>query len=287
MKVTIGICAYNEERNIGKLLKSFKEQKLNKDFKIEKIEVVASGCKDKTIDIVKKFKGVKLLVEKERKGKSSATNLLIRNSHSDIIVFQSADTLHLNKHVLNKLLLPFKDKKIGAVGGRSIPKINWKTPIGYINHLIWNLHHRINRFGKIKIGEFCAFRRKLIHQMPYNIVTDEAYLQWLIESKGYKLYYEPDAKIHNKVPLNLFDLLNQRRRVYFGHIQLRKTFGYTVPTMKLRYILFSLIFRRTGKLSIKKIIYTIFAMFLEGFARFVATIDWIRGETPYKWKKYV
>jgi len=52
IKVSIGIMAYNEEANIGRLLARLLEQRTQK-VKIEKILVVASGCTDRTEDIVR------------------------------------------------------------------------------------------------------------------------------------------------------------------------------------------------------------------------------------------
>ena len=53
MKFDIGICAYNEGKTIGKLLKSL----LIENYKNElgKIYVVCSGCSDNTEDTVKKY----------------------------------------------------------------------------------------------------------------------------------------------------------------------------------------------------------------------------------------
>jgi glycosyltransferase involved in cell wall biosynthesis len=53
-KVIVGICAYNEEKTIGGLLSSLLNQSLS-NFIINKIIVVASGCTDRTEDIVREF----------------------------------------------------------------------------------------------------------------------------------------------------------------------------------------------------------------------------------------
>ena len=52
MDVSIGIMAYNEEKNIGNLLKTLLKQNLS--F-VKEIIVVNSGSTDKTAKIVKKF----------------------------------------------------------------------------------------------------------------------------------------------------------------------------------------------------------------------------------------
>ncbi len=54
MNISIGICAYNEEKNIGNLLKrliSIKPKKAN----IKEIIIVSDGSIDKTNEIIKNF----------------------------------------------------------------------------------------------------------------------------------------------------------------------------------------------------------------------------------------
>ena len=70
--VSIGVCAYNEERNIGNLLKSLQDQILSK-VEITQIVVVSSACTDKTDEIVETFLSsdprIKLIKQADRRGK--------------------------------------------------------------------------------------------------------------------------------------------------------------------------------------------------------------------------
>jgi biofilm PGA synthesis N-glycosyltransferase PgaC len=52
MRVSIAVPAYNEERNIGELLDTLRAQRV-KRAKIVEVVVVASGCTDRTAEIVR------------------------------------------------------------------------------------------------------------------------------------------------------------------------------------------------------------------------------------------
>jgi len=67
--IGIGIAAHNEEANIGKLLQNLLTQPLEDSVLLEEIIVVASGCTDRTEEIVEEFamkdKRVMLITEEE------------------------------------------------------------------------------------------------------------------------------------------------------------------------------------------------------------------------------
>ena len=54
IRCSVGITAHNEEKNIGKLLTALLAQELEQ-VDISEIIVVASGCTDRTCDVVRDF----------------------------------------------------------------------------------------------------------------------------------------------------------------------------------------------------------------------------------------
>ena len=70
--ISIGIMAYNEESNIEQLLQALLAQKLL-TTQLKEIYVVASGCTDRTEDIVRKYAEkdarIRLLSQQRREGK--------------------------------------------------------------------------------------------------------------------------------------------------------------------------------------------------------------------------
>ena len=54
IRCSVGITAYNEEANIGRLLQAVMDQRLY-EVEINQIVVVASGCTDRTEEIVREY----------------------------------------------------------------------------------------------------------------------------------------------------------------------------------------------------------------------------------------
>ena len=68
LRCSIGVTAHNEEQNIGKCLRALQNQLL-REVEITEIMVVASGCTDRTHEIVEEIAAtderIKLIVQKK------------------------------------------------------------------------------------------------------------------------------------------------------------------------------------------------------------------------------
>ena len=281
LNVCIGVCAYNEEKNIGKLLKALINQETRK-IKIKSIFVVSSGSTDRTNDIVKEFSRfdsrVKLITQPRREGKASAVNEFIRNADAEICVLESADTIPL-QHTIEKLCLPFFDKTVGMTGGRPIPTNDKRTFMGYVGHLIWELHHEIS-LDTPKLGELIAFRN-IIDEIPDETAVDEAWIEAKIRKMGYKIVYVPNAICYNRSPETVRDLIKQRRRIYAGHLYLKSKLNYEVSTMRSIKVV-SLLMRNLNT-NPRALIYTTGAILLEVISRALAYYDYMKGNTHIVW----
>lgn len=269
---SVGIMAYNEEANIGKLLKALLAQELS-SVTIREIIVVASGCIDGTEDVVRSFckndERIKLLVQERREGKASAINLFIRRVTEDLVILSSADVIPRHD-VVERLLEPFSDPRVSMTGVRQIPVNDPNTFMGFAAHLLWSIHHQVS-LKHPKMGEFVAFR-KVLRQIPPDTAVDEASLECIVRSQGFELRYVPEAIIYNRGAETVPDFLKQRRRIYAGHSRMKHEFGYVVATMSGLRIL-GLLLKNT-KLDIKWLLWTPAAICLEAYGRFLGWCDY-------------
>lgn len=289
-KVSIGIPAYNEEANIGQLLKSLLKQKL-KRVEIEEIIVVASGCTDGTVEIVEKLsqkdKRIKLLKQKRRLGKTSADNLFLKKAKARILVLVGADTL-LKNDCLENLIVPFKNPKVGVTAARILPLNNSKSLPGYFSYLWWHLFDKI-AVDFFRAGEALAFR-KVVKRIPRKIGSDEVFLTDAILAKGYKAKYARKAVVYNMGPENIKDIILMRRKHNCLTFQIMDwgLKAYYPKTMDNLYV-FRLFLEEVNWLSPKETSLAILTAFLEMSSRLLAYYDynlrkrnylvWPRGES--------
>jgi cellulose synthase/poly-beta-1,6-N-acetylglucosamine synthase-like glycosyltransferase len=280
MKITIGIPAYNEEKNIRTLLTALLMQE-QKRTKISEIIVVSSGSTDRTDEIVKEYSNIDdriiLIRQPQRRGKASAINEILKASTNDIIVLESADTIP-EKDCIEKLCLPFLDEKIGMTGAHPIPTNSRDTFTGYTVHLIWELHHRIS-LKTPKCGELIAFK-KLFDKIPEDIVTDEAWIEYEVRKRGYEIVYVPEAVVYNRGPETIREFIKQRRRIACGHLDLKKRTKYTVSTVKMANTL-PILLTLFPINEPKKWVYFMGACALEGLARILGYYDYYIRKKKY------
>jgi biofilm PGA synthesis N-glycosyltransferase PgaC len=280
--ISIGVMAYNEEQNIGRLLQTLLGQGLSHGY-LKEIIVVASGCTDRTEDIVRGFQRkearIKLISQPSREGKASAINLFLADASGDILVLESADTIP-SEGSLDHLIAPFEDPSVGMTGAHPVPVNPKDTFIGFTVRLMWSLHHKIALLTP-KLGELVAFRN-FVRQIPKDTAVDEASIEAIVKDAGFNLCYVPDAIVNNKGPETVRDFLKQRRRIAAGHQNLARSQSYRVSTSSPLKILSILI--REHSWGVKNTLWTMGAIGLEMVGRGLGYYDlYIKKKNPFVW----
>jgi cellulose synthase/poly-beta-1,6-N-acetylglucosamine synthase-like glycosyltransferase len=280
----VGIPAFNEEKNIGKLL-DFLIKDVPKE--VEAVCVVSSGSTDRTDEIVvshqEKDSKIRLITEPVRGGKASAVNVLLNVAEKyDVVILLGADNLP-KRGSMKRLINALRDGKVDIVGGRPVPVNDIDDIIGFCVHLLWNLHHLFSlRTAKVS-GELMAFRTGVVSEIPQTIVNDDVYVQSLFQIKGYKVGYCPEALVYLRGPSTMRDFLRQRRRVFWGHLQIKNLLGKKVSTMK--WPGWSFLFEASPTVGIKAIFYILAFMTLQGIALLSSVWSrFLKEKPPYQWE---
>jgi cellulose synthase/poly-beta-1,6-N-acetylglucosamine synthase-like glycosyltransferase len=240
LRASVGVCAYNEEKNILACLESLVSQRLD-GFVLGEIFIVSSGSTDGTDRFVNEFAStdsrVRLLRQERREGKNSAVNFFISQAQGEILVLANADN-RLGTGALQKLLDPFLDEKVGMAGGHPVPVNSKETFTGFAVHMLWDMHHRVSLLYP-KTGELVAFRNLGI-QLPAGTQSDEDTMRMELERRGYCTAYAPEAIVFNKGPMHIGDYFKQRTRVDIGEMYLKRWHNYSLPTWDTKTLLSAL-----------------------------------------------
>ena len=184
---------------------------------------------------------MKLLLEAKRAGKASAINQILKNASGDAIIFISADTLPSDgcfAHLISKI----EGSNVGLVCAYPMPTNNSKSLAGKLVHILWSFHDQVFRevneagFARHASEVYCV-RKDIVDSIPAGTVNDDAYIALTVANKGWLVLYEPKSRVSIRGPETLSDYFKQRRRVIFGHHQVKKLTGqtpqYFVPLIRL------------------------------------------------------
>jgi glycosyltransferase involved in cell wall biosynthesis len=285
-KISIGVCAFNEERNCRQVLEALLNQDC-RQVQILEIVVVSSGSTDRTDEIIQMFAEfnpkLRLIREPVRRGKSAAVNtyLAAKHPHANVCVIASADIVP-DSRAIEHLSLALLDPQVGVAGGRPMPVNKADRFLGFVVQLQWKLHHLIS-LKHPKCGEMIAFRSDLAESIPAESPVDEASLEAMAAKKNLRLKYIPEATFVNRGPDTLSDLISQRRRIASGHCWLQRTGGYKVAT-KSSLVIMKALFLHPPRRPIEWV-WTLGAICLEAWCRLLGSADcYMRPQVHQTWE---
>lgn len=113
MKTAVIIPAHNEEKTIGPIVQTAKD-----NFLVDEVVVVDDGSFDRTAEIAEKNKA-RVIKNKIKLGKGKALIRGVENSQGEILLFLDADLVNLTSQHIDDLLIPVLDQgydmSVGAV----------------------------------------------------------------------------------------------------------------------------------------------------------------------------
>lgn len=213
--ISIVITSSKEPKTIGRAIESFLTQKI-----MTKYEIIIVAPDEPTLNIAKsyskKYKMIKYIRDKGI-GKPAALNEAFKKIRGDLVILTDGDVF-VDKDSVNILIGHFKDPQVGAVTGRIISLNDTKSMFGYWAEILTEGFHNLRRQEvrrkgfTICSGYFYAVRKILLPTLPHNVLADDAYISENVIIRGYKINYEPLAKVFVFYPTNLIDWIRQKKR---------------------------------------------------------------------------
>jgi cellulose synthase/poly-beta-1,6-N-acetylglucosamine synthase-like glycosyltransferase len=149
--------------------------------------------------------------------------------------------------------------------------------------LIWDLHDKISRHESVKLsGELCALRPSLVRRIPTNLATDEPYIEMLIRREGYEVAYSPDAIVYVRGPENISEIVKHRRRIWTGHLQIKRMEGFVVSTSDFGQILPMMV--KSFRSNLRSLHVLSLFVALEIYAYLLARNDIRKDRIPFVWE---
>lgn len=202
--VTLIIPAYNEATAIrGKL-----ENVLALDYPRDRLEVlvVSDGSTDGTDEIVTAFadRGITLIRQQPRAGKTATENLAAARARGEVLVFSDATTIY-RPDAVRMLVRHFADPQVGCVGGEERFVQDASNPLSARMGLFWRFERFLRRHesaaGTLIGVSGCIFavRRTLYEPLDRNWCED-LMVPLRVVGAGGRVVYEPEAVGYEEAP---------------------------------------------------------------------------------------
>ncbi len=223
-KLTVIVPAYNEDKVIERTIQALVETK----YPNKEIIAVDDGSKDKTFQIINKYKNQIKALHKENGGKASAINLGLVYATGEIIVVVDADTI-IGMDSLIHLAKGFSlSNDVAAVAGniKVRNRRNWLTFCQSIEYVagIQIVRRALDVFGAISVvpGALGAFKKTALEEIgTYHkdtLVEDFDVTLKILKTKRV-ISGSIKATAFTEAPETIHNLYKQRKRWYGGNIQ--------------------------------------------------------------------
>lgn len=224
--VTVLIPAFNEE----KVIVTTVERILASDYPGMEVLVIDDGSSDHTASIVRSHfaRDPRVVVTSiPNGGKANALNVGLAQARGEVIVALDADT-QFNADTISRLVRWFSDPEIGAVAGNAKVgnRINMITRWQALEYIVaQNLERRaLAALDTLTVvpGAVGAWRRDVLLALggfPADTLAEDQDLTIAIQTRGYRVHFDPTAIAWTEAPATVRALAKQRFRWAYGTLQ--------------------------------------------------------------------
>ncbi len=237
---TIGVCASDSASGLLTLLGDLKGEDFG-GFRLERVVVVASGCPFPVLEALRSTSRadptMQVFEEESRRGKAEAINKIVTSSAGSYLVLVNGDARPEPGSIRRLLSLAASDDRIGCASGCPTFIPEGGLTAGVLQ-LMWSVHNtsslELNHMGLSNHAsdEMIVVRRDALPTLPADQVNDGAYIAGKLRAEGFKIAFSREAKVWIEVPGNPYDLIQQRRRILYGHRQVWQELGKAPVTVE-------------------------------------------------------
>jgi cellulose synthase/poly-beta-1,6-N-acetylglucosamine synthase-like glycosyltransferase len=182
------------------------------------VVVVSDGSTDRTVELARGA-GAGVVLDLPRVGKLNALNRAVEEATGDLLVFTDADSL-LERDTLSQLVANFADDHVGGVSGNEVSKARGDDrAVARGEGLYWRYEQWIKRLedraGCVvsATGRLYAIRRGLFRPSTVTAGTDDFVISTGVVRAGYRLAFDPHARVVVDVPSEAGSEMRRRIRV--------------------------------------------------------------------------
>lgn len=220
MTISLIIPTLNGAKELPALMKRLRNQTMPPD----EIIVVDSASTDGTAQLAGQLGAKVIEIERKDFDHGGTRDKALRHSKGDFVLFMTQDALPVDEHYIERLIAPFDDPRVAAVGGRQVPKKNARLFEKLVREHNYPAHTRVWDASAIDemgvraflISDVCSAYRRMAYLnaggFDHPIMTNEDMLmaQRLLEA-GHAICYCGAAAVYHSHNMTL---VQQYKRNY-------------------------------------------------------------------------
>jgi len=231
-------------RNGARWLAAKLESLLSSNYPAEllNILVVSDGSTDETESLVSKFPDARVrLLALPSGGKATAVTKGLAAVDGEIVVLTDVRQT-FDRDAIRLMISCFADQKVGVVTGELVIREGGSQE-EFNTGLYWKYEKWIRRnLNKINAmlgatGSIYAIRKELAVAIPPDVLLDDVYLPFTAVFRGYRIYFEDDAKAYD-LPTSLNSEFWRKVRTQAGVYQIMQRFPALLSPLNPRFVHF-------------------------------------------------